>query len=356
MPPIRLMLLIGIWTISAHTATASDYDHCSSIIQTGLREYRVKINSAAFADAMHDRYCDGKSVKKNFSASGSAMVPIEGIPAEFSNNFSNSSDKVSSFCKDYQRTTISRSNTTDYAEEISARALDSYDLCVGLAANGTKISHKFISGDQLRITIQASASGPVEIRRLNIRGMQCGGTVEGVDVDWNKERDRKIQNSTTIFCERMETTVRPGHSLYPEASLSADIRGVVYDLVWPRSTLAIPTGEQLALGLEKVKAELDRLSSSRMTFRLRSGPPSSVPGQSWASCEGDEALVSGSCIGNVDHVDQDRAVGGGQFAIGPYFLNANRTWPGTGPIKSVECRSAASPVRAFSVCMKIETK
>jgi hypothetical protein len=107
-----------------------------------------------------------------------------------------------------------------------------------------------------------------------------------------------------------------------------------------------------------LKAEIDamktQIAARRSTFRLRAGAPSPVPGQSWVSCQASETLVSGSCIGQVEHVDKDRAVGAGQIAIGPYLMNANKTWPGEEPIHTVECRAAATPVRAFAVCMKIE--
>ena len=264
---------------------AQDYSHCSQIIESGLREYNVQLNSRAFADAMHDQYCEGKDVKGGFASGGSAKIPIKGIPSEFGGHLSGNAEKITTFCKDYSRSTVESNSQLDYAERISQRALESFDLCVSLAASGTKISHNFISRNQLRVFMQARNDGPLEVRRLQIRNMQCTGTLDDNDINWNTERKKLIQNTTVIFCEREPSDIpgRVGSREYPEATLSADIRGQAYDLVWPSTTVDYVSSEEMASRIEAqsirllaAEAKLQALSPISSTFTCKANLPGSL--------------------------------------------------------------------------------
>jgi hypothetical protein len=97
-------------------------------------------------------------------------------------------DKVSNFCKTYSKVTQQHNVTLESAEKISSRALDSFDQCVKLASKGIKIEYNFVGNDLLRVTFTAGDVGQLEIGRLHIKNMKCSGTLNGNEVNWNRER------------------------------------------------------------------------------------------------------------------------------------------------------------------------
>jgi hypothetical protein len=254
-----LVFLFSI--IAAHAEIDSSY--CFRVIETALREYKIRLYSRTVTDAIYDRYCKANSARGNFSSGGKATFPIQGIPTEYGGNLSGGAEKIENFCKNYQRAAMDASSSIGYDEVISSRALDSFDQCVTLASKSIKIWPEFLSDDLLSIYIEASVASPVAIRGLAIRNMKCTAFIDGREVDWSDFRG-DIKDSTNIHCERKpnpQVNSNLGSISLPRASLVADIRGTPFHVMWPESNREPLTNEQLEAELKEQKAELNLLKN-----------------------------------------------------------------------------------------------
>lgn len=232
---MRALVLLGLFLYSS-SAFAQKTDHCTKILDSGLREYSVKQSNRTYLNQIHDKYCEGKSLKAGFETSGGASVPIQGIPVQFTGRLGGKKEKMSNFCRDYDETKLSIEDTFEYQEKIVSRAFDSFDRCVQLESEKITISHQFHTLKRLTIYVQARVGAPVYIRGLELDNAECYVIKGNERHDFKSIETLEIKDSAAIFCSRKGIEHPDGRTEYADSVIQADILTQDFSLVWSGAT------------------------------------------------------------------------------------------------------------------------
>lgn len=313
-------------TIPAVAHAMEDYAHCKTIITDGLREIDIETSSFAYLNTVFDKYCESSGVARESSFNAGLSVVVDAIPNKFTLGSSDKNQSMRNFCKEYQSYSAGRNDSFRRKEKIVTRAYDSFDACVGLAAQGVKLSHKIRSLEFLDFFLSPSLGRPVIMNGIQTSGnIECRGknsdslSKNALIFDVNT---RVIVKDTplNIVCRRTGKPSKKG-TVYEEGvvTLLTDIQSYGnYGVVLPRDTrLAENKASELnvmldnqARTIEMLRKNISALSSPVAVAQdigysaARGGGSGAMTMSSLCPANqvviGVEIIVGGTCHGQCD--------------------------------------------------------
>lgn len=268
---LSICAVVGLLATASVARAIDEYEHCKSIITDGLREVNIETGSTAYLNTVFDKYCETRGTTKEDVFSIGLDAVVAAIPFKFTLGSSDKKQSMRNFCKEYSSYAASRSDTSRRDEHIVGRAYDSYDMCVSLASQGVKMSHKVRSLEYLDFFIAPAVGRPVVMNGVETSdNIKCSGKNSDSFFSSAKELTRGSRiivkrTPLNIVCRRTGKAGKDG-VVYEEGvvTLLTDIQPYGnYGVVLPRdSRLAENKASELQAAIENQAAALAKIQNS----------------------------------------------------------------------------------------------
>lgn len=107
---------------------------CGRLIDHGLNQVEEKFGSAAYLDTVYYDFCSINSENRSDEKNSAFGIAIEGVPLNFSAGSKTTGQKRSEFCGTYKTSTMQMQQSYSYTSSLYAKALESWEKCLALAA------------------------------------------------------------------------------------------------------------------------------------------------------------------------------------------------------------------------------
>jgi hypothetical protein len=257
---------LGFLVLWASAATGQpNFDHCGALLRDGFREYTIVNQEEVMLSETFERYCESSGSSEKSELGLGAAFPLGKIPVSLTGNYSTTKEGFHNFCRNYYSKYASLRDGFLLSSRPIARAYDSFDTCVLLAASQVVIEGRIRTKDTLDIRIQ-----PSTITNLEIQGVQaspsltCIGAVDDKPANIDMTLIRPVSKPITFACTRKSIQVQDPIAgvevtTYPEASVQVLNNHRNFSIVIPELTL-LPQrlASTISARLDKVEQSIDR--------------------------------------------------------------------------------------------------
>jgi hypothetical protein len=144
----------------------AQYEHCTTIINEGLRSYNLINHEFSQLDATFSRYCERSGETRERSNSRSLEAVVKTIPVRFTGQANDHQTAMRNFCRQFSTLATTSSRYTQYQENIVERAYDSFDRCVASADDQVKLYHSVRDTRDIDFFIQPSLGRVITVNGI----------------------------------------------------------------------------------------------------------------------------------------------------------------------------------------------
>lgn len=259
---------------------------CEDVYREATRNLSFTQTDIAQLNALFDHHCRSTGELNQQTFDSSAGFPIEGIPVEFTGDFSNLRTRSENFCQNYRNVRFDTQHNTVANSIVVVEALNSFNQCKAIEqqSRGVTVTHQFAAPDTILINftfynnltllaLQGVATSDNIICRSN---MPANGFSGG---EVNDQTVFTIDRNFAMICSRSGVPQQDGSVEYRPGSIAVATNSGSYIVPVLADTLysnhlasqATSTIGSLQANLNDVTARFTATSSNlnTLTERLR---------------------------------------------------------------------------------------